>query len=86
MSVQSVQILEGHSGRVWNCSWNPKGNLLASCGEDTNIRIWGKDSERWTCKAILADSHTRLVHVSSFENNIKLAYETLKQVELLSKH
>ena len=38
MKLKEEQTLKGHNGRVWGCSWSPTGNLLATCGEDANVR------------------------------------------------
>lgn len=68
MHLKELHTLEGHDGRVWHCAWNPRGTILATCGEDTNIRLWGKEvssidqeSEKWVCQTILTEAHTRTV-------------------------
>ena len=50
MKIEQVQVLTGHEGRVWHCAWNQSGTLLATCGEDTKLRIWGKEGDKWILK------------------------------------
>ncbi|XP_013920212.1 PREDICTED: lissencephaly-1 homolog [Thamnophis sirtalis] len=45
----------------WFLAWNPKGTLLASCGGDRSIRIWGKEGDGWVCKSILGEGHQRTI-------------------------
>ncbi|CAH2274820.1 probable cytosolic iron-sulfur assembly CIAO1 [Pelobates cultripes] len=47
--------------RCWFVAWNPTGTLLASCGGDRIIRIWGKDDASWVCKSVLGEGHQRTV-------------------------
>lgn len=59
-SLQPLVTLRGHSGIVWCVSWSPRG-LLASCGADRTVRIWGPsggdsnryDAQKWTCITLL---------------------------------
>lgn len=52
--------------RCWFLAWNPSGTLLASCGGDKIIRIWGKEDGNWACKSVLGDGHQRTVRKVSW--------------------
>ncbi|XP_078350763.1 putative cytosolic iron-sulfur protein assembly protein CIAO1 homolog [Oculina patagonica] len=60
-SLELVQTLKGHEDRIWSVCWNPSGTVLASCGGDKNIRLWGKEGDQWVCKTILEDGHQRTI-------------------------
>lgn len=67
--LQLEQCLSGHKGRVWNVAWHPSGNMLATCGEDKTIRIWGHDGKTWVNKTILTDGHQRTIREVAWSPN-----------------
>ncbi|XP_076813186.1 putative cytosolic iron-sulfur protein assembly protein CIAO1 homolog [Clavelina lepadiformis] len=60
-TLECIETIQGHNDRVWDVKWSPNGMLLASCGTDKTIRIWGKEGNKWVCKSILQDGHQRTI-------------------------
>lgn len=64
--MELVDALVGHTGRVWNVSWHPNGTMLSSCGEDKDIRLWGREGPRWALRTMLTDGHQRTIREVSW--------------------
>lgn len=66
--LQQTQVLEGHTDRVWNVAWSPKGDSIASCSGDKTVRIWQRHgtTDTWICAAILEETHHRSIRCSSW--------------------
>lgn len=52
VSGKKTATLEGHSDAVFNVFFSPDGRLLASGGNDGDIRLWRCDT--WSCSATIA--------------------------------
>jgi len=60
--LELVEELKGHEDRVWNVSWSPNGQSLATCGEDKRILLWSKDLlGKWSCNTKLTEGHKRTI-------------------------
>ncbi len=74
------QILSKHEDKIWQLSFNPIEEIIASCGSDRNICIWEKKLEsskpytknqntNYILKSILEDSHSRTIRSVSWDKS-----------------
>ncbi|PHJ22391.1 wd g-beta repeat-containing protein [Cystoisospora suis] len=64
--LRRVAKLRGHVGCAWAAAWRPDGGLLATCGSDRRICLWGpsalshpKDDDDFASHATAETSFTR---------------------------
>ncbi|ESN94421.1 hypothetical protein HELRODRAFT_186550 [Helobdella robusta] len=65
LALECCSILDGHQNKVWCLAWSPKGNILASCGEDRQIYLWSNEDLKW-CSIKIATPHTRTIRCISW--------------------
>ncbi|CAF1185164.1 unnamed protein product, partial [Didymodactylos carnosus] len=60
--LQEIVCIQAHEDRIWCVAWNPSGTMLASCGSDRLIKLWGKQGEQtWVCRTTIEDGHSRSI-------------------------
>ena len=82
--IKLLGTLTGHAEpRVWHLAWDPRGDLLATCGEDRTIRLWALFAEAlpaptaaamaaaWHCVAVLEDAHQRTIRWCEWSPNAR---------------
>ena len=43
-----------HNSSVWRVTWNVTGTILASAGDDGQVKLWKSDyTDKWKCMATL---------------------------------
>ncbi|CAD6439165.1 0cca7be2-c284-4a9a-9222-2c9d7e5899ba [Sclerotinia trifoliorum] len=67
-----LRVLVGHGGEIDELIISPTNpHILASCSEDTTIRIWSLDpkDEKYPCAAILSGGHRATVRTIAFHQS-----------------
>ncbi|KAJ8064205.1 hypothetical protein OCU04_006554 [Sclerotinia nivalis] len=67
-----LRVLVGHGGEIDELIISPNNpHILASCSEDTTIRIWSLDpkNEKYPCAAILSGGHRATVRTIAFHQS-----------------
>ena len=75
----TVCVLRGHTEPVNNLEYNGRGDRLASCADDTSVRLWSTSGE------FLASLHLhqrRVTHLSWLGGSPSIATLSLEQVLL----
>ena len=75
----TVCVLRGHTEPVNNLEYNARGDRLASCADDTSVRLWS------ACGEFLASIHLhqrRVTHLSWLGGSPSIATLSLEQVLL----
>ncbi|MSR63955.1 MAG: hypothetical protein EXS08_16135 [Planctomycetes bacterium] len=62
-TLETVQTLAGHGGKVSGVAFAPDGQHLATCGYDNVLRLWDLASEKSECEY---DGHDRDVNAVAF--------------------
>jgi Prp8 binding protein len=57
-SPSNTVQLQGHTGSVYVCQFNPQGTILATAGHDRRVYLWVPNSEVGpTCDSVLMHHH-----------------------------
>ena len=60
LEVELISTLSDHHSEVWRVSWNITGTILASAGNDGNIRFWKASySNEFRCMAVVSAEQRR---------------------------
>ena len=65
--------LKGHKDRVWQLSWSPDGEILASCSGDKLVKLWklNKTSNEFECIDTIESMHVKTIRCLDWSPNGK---------------
>eukprot|EP01080_Neovahlkampfia_damariscottae_P004252 gene4252-7589_t len=91
--------LKGHKDRVWQLSWSPDGEILASCSSDKLVKLWklNETSNEYECIDTIESKHTKTIRclewspngkylaLGSFDSFITIWKKTSSSMEFVTK-
>jgi cytosolic iron-sulfur protein assembly protein CIAO1 len=71
--LELVSTLKGHKDRVWQLSWSPDGEILASCSGDKTVKLWkiNSTSNEFECVDTLDSKHNKTIRCLDWSPNGK---------------
>ena len=90
--LKEIQMLEGHTSKVWSVAWNPasgtdgKPAILASCGADKTIRIWKQNPDTSSFVCVVPPLSLSLSPSLSLSLSVFMIYIKLASPEIIHTH
>ena len=58
MQIRLAGQFNDHKSTVWRLKWNAMGTVVASTGDDGNVKMWKANyQDRWQCTATIKEKN-----------------------------
>jgi len=59
LEFEQIALFAEHNAEVWRVEWNITGTILASSGDDGNVKLWARNGQgKWLCISGIDESES----------------------------